>query len=106
MPWFQSLLAFDPTRVIEDVRQPLLIVHGELDRQVPVAHAERLTELARKESKSNSIELVIVRGVNHVLAPALTGEVSEYGTLQDRTVSRDLTTAVNAWLTRTFASIR
>lgn len=106
MPWFQSLLAFDPTRVIEDVRQPLLIVHGELDRQVPVAHAERLTELARKESKSNSIELVIVRGVNHVLAPALTGEVSEYGTLQDRNVSRDLTTAVNAWLTRTFASIR
>ena len=39
-PWFQSLLAFNPARVIRNVRQPLLFIHGDLDRQVPVAHAE------------------------------------------------------------------
>lgn len=105
-PWFQSLLAFNPSRVIRDVRQPLLFVHGELDRQVPVAHADRLADLARKESDSKSVEVVIVKGVNHLLVPAFTGEVSEYGTLTDRNVSRDVSSAINTWLTKTFAAIR
>jgi pimeloyl-ACP methyl ester carboxylesterase len=105
-PWFQSLITYDPAKVLDDVRQPLLIVHGALDKQVPVAHADRLAELARKESKSKSIEVVIVKGVNHLLVPATTGEVSEYGTLTDRNVSHDVTMAVTGWLTRTFASVR
>jgi dipeptidyl aminopeptidase/acylaminoacyl peptidase len=105
-PWFQSLLAFNPAKVIEDVRQPLLFIHGELDRQVPVAHADRLADLARKESDSKSVEVVVVRGVNHLLVPAFTGEISEYGTLTDRNVSRDVSSAINTWLTKTFAAIR
>ncbi len=105
-PWFQSVLAFNPARVIEDVRQPLLFIHGELDRQVPVAHADRLADLARKESDSKSVEVVVVRGVNHLLVPAFTGEISEYGTLTDRNVSRDVSTAINTWLSKTFAAIR
>jgi len=105
-PWFQSLLTFDPAKVIEDVRQPLLFVHGALDRQVPVEHVERLSDLARKESKSKSIDVVVVRGVNHLLVPAVTGEVNEYGTLPDRNVSKDIAMAVTDWLKKTFASIR
>jgi pimeloyl-ACP methyl ester carboxylesterase len=38
----------------------------------------RLVEMARKDSKSKSVELVVVRGVNHLLTPAVTGEVKEY----------------------------
>ena len=34
-PWFQSFLTFDPAKTIRDVRQPMLLVHGELDKQVP-----------------------------------------------------------------------
>ena len=105
-PWFQSFVTYDPAKVLDDVRQPLLIVHGQLDQQVPVAHAERLAALARKESKSKAVELVVVRGVNHLLVPAVTGAVSEYGTLQDRNVSKDVTTAVTGWLTRTLQSVK
>jgi pimeloyl-ACP methyl ester carboxylesterase len=105
-PWFQSLLAFDPPRVVRDVRQPMLFLHGALDRQVPVEHAEKLAALAQKTSRSKSVELVVVRGINHLLVPAVTGEVSEYGTLPDRNVSMDVTAAVGTWLTRTFAAIR
>jgi pimeloyl-ACP methyl ester carboxylesterase len=104
-PWFQSLLAFDPSKPVADVGQPILFVHGELDRQVPVEHVERLSNLAQK-GKSKSVELVVVRGVNHLLVPAITGEVSEYGTLPDRNVSKDVTTAVTGWLTKTLAAIR
>jgi len=105
-PWFQSLLTFDPTKVLDDVRQPLLFVHGALDRQVPVEHVERLSDIARKESKSKSVEVVVVRGVNHLLVAAITGETSEYGTLPDRNVSKDVTMATTDWLKKTFAAIR
>jgi alpha/beta superfamily hydrolase len=105
-PWFQSLLAFDPAKVLEDVRQPLLFVHGALDHQIPVEHVEKLSDLARKESKSKSVEVVVVRGVNHLLVPAITGETSEYGTLPDRTVSKDVSMVMTDWLKKTFAAIR
>jgi fermentation-respiration switch protein FrsA (DUF1100 family) len=104
-PWFQSLLTFDPAKVVKDVRQPFLIVHGELDAQVPVSHADRLAELG-KTSRSKAVALVTVRGVNHLLVPAITGDVAEYASLQNRSLSTDVTAALTAWLTKTFASIR
>ena len=70
-----------------------------------MAHAERLADLARKDSKSKSVELVIVKGVNHLLTPAETGAVTEYATLTDRNVSMDVSTAVTGWLTKTFQNI-
>lgn len=105
-PWFQSLLMFDPARVIKDVRQPILFVHGELDKQVPVSHVERISNLARTQSKSKSVAVVTVKGVNHLLVPAVTGEVDEYPTLTDRNISKDVTAAIRDWLTKTFAAIR
>jgi pimeloyl-ACP methyl ester carboxylesterase len=102
-PWFASLLAFDPARVLQSVDVPLLIVHGDLDREIPVAHADRLAALARK-GDSPSVAVTIVRGVNHVLLPAFTGDVSEYATLADRTISRDTSTAVVTWLAKTLVA--
>ena len=100
-PWTHSMLTFDPARVLEDVRQPMLFIHAELDRQIPVSHVERLVDLARKESKSKSVDVVTVRGVNHLLVPAITGEPDEYASLPDLNVSKDITTAVTDWLTKT-----
>jgi pimeloyl-ACP methyl ester carboxylesterase len=105
-PWFQSLLAFDPAKVVDGLRQPLLVVQGALDRQVPVTHAERLAKLTRDKGKSKAVTVVVVPGVNHLLVPATTGEVSEYGSLPDRTVSRQVTAAVAEWLTRTLPAKR
>jgi len=105
-PWTQSVLSFDPARVVEDVKQPMLFLHAELDRQIPVSHVERLVDLARKESKSKSVEVVTVRGVNHLLVPAVTGEPDEYASLDDLTVSKDVTGAVQAWLTKMLPAAR
>jgi hypothetical protein len=38
--------------------------------------------------------------------PAATGEASEYGSLADRNVSRDVTKAITDWLAKTLAAIR
>jgi uncharacterized protein len=100
-PWFQSVLAYEPSKVLGSVRQPLLIVHGEVDKQVPASHADRLAEIARVSGKSKAVEVVIVRGVNHLLVPAVTGDTTEYGTLSDRNVSKDVTMTITTWLART-----
>ena len=105
-PWMQSVLTFDPAKTLEDVRQPLLFVHGAIDHEVDPANAEKLAEMARKGSKSKSVELVVVRGVNHLLTPAVTGDVKEYDRLDDRTVSKDVSDTVSNWLTKTFAAVK
>ncbi len=105
-PWFQSLLAFDPAKVIRNVRQPMLFVHGQIDRQIPVEHVERIANLARTTSKSKSVEVVTVRGANHLLVPAVTGEVAEYGSLPNRNVSPDVTTVITGWLSKTSQAIK
>ena len=50
--------------------------------------------------------MVIIRGVNHLLVPAITGDVTEYASLPDRNVSKDVSGAVSSWLTKTFAAVK
>ena len=103
-PWFHSVLSFDPARVMRDVDQPLLIVHGSLDGQVAPTHADNLEQLARARRRG-SVEVVKVPGVNHLLVPAQTGNVDEYGTLTDRTVSADVTGALVSWLQKSMPAV-
>ncbi len=103
-PWFQSFLAYDPAKIMKDVEQPILIVQGALDTQVPLDHADKLEALARARKKNGGVEVVKVAGVNHLLVPAKTGEVDEYGRLGNVSVSPEVTNALAAWLKRTTAA--
>jgi dipeptidyl aminopeptidase/acylaminoacyl peptidase len=105
VPWFKSFLIFDPANAMARVSQPVLVVHGLLDAQVPASNAERLEELARRRKKG-SVEVVKIPGVNHLLAPATTGELEEYATLPDRRVSPAVGDALVSWLKKTFAAAR
>ncbi len=99
-PWFRSFLVYDPARVLKDVEQPILIVHGEMDRQILPVNADKLAAIARtrKGRAAEAVRLVKLPGVNHLLIPARTGEIDEYARLTDRTVSPELTSAVGSWL--------
>jgi len=39
-----------------------------------------------------------IGGLNHLLVPAVTGEVSEYGSLSDKTIPPVVTTTIADWL--------
>ena len=103
---FQSLLVSDPAKLVASVRQPLLIVQGELDAQVEPMNADRLETLARARKNAPPPEVVKVAGVNHLLVPATTGEVDEYGMLKDKQVSRQVTDAIVTWLKKTLSTVR
>ena len=94
---FQSILTNDPAKVMPDVRQPVLIIHGDLDTQVAPANADRLEQLARAR-KNASVQVVKLRGINHLLIPATTGEVEEYGALRDRHITPEVSSVITSWL--------
>jgi dipeptidyl aminopeptidase/acylaminoacyl peptidase len=99
-----QLLTFDPAKAITRVRQPMLIVHPALDREVPAYHGEQLAQLARSRQRAKTADYVQLPGVNHLLARATTGEVAEYGTLPDRSVSPAVILELTSWLTRSLAA--
>jgi pimeloyl-ACP methyl ester carboxylesterase len=105
-PWFKSWLLFDPAGVISKIDRPLLIVHAALDAEVPAADADALEALGRRRSKRppDDTRKVVVAGVNHLLVPARSGAVEEYGALATKTISPDVTAVVATWLSSLFAA--
>jgi len=53
--------AIDPRRAIATARQPVLIIHGAADRQIPVEHARLLAEAA----PPGRAELWVIEGADH-----------------------------------------
>ena len=96
--WFRSFLQYDPAAVMKKVRQPVLIIQGALDKQVLPHHADRLAELARARDRDAAVEVVHLPGVNHLLVPATTGEVSEYGTLAGQKVVPEVAAKIAEFL--------
>jgi uncharacterized protein len=98
-PWFRSVLLFDPAEVMPRVKQPMLIVHGELDTEIPPPHADKLGELARNRKKdAGPADVVRVPGVNHLLVRATTGDAQEYPVLPEKSVSPEIAAAIVRWL--------
>ena len=101
----QSLFTSDPEKIIKDVRQPILIVQGELDAQVEAKNADLLAAMAKKR-KNGTVDVVKAPGVNHLLTPATTGEVDEYGSLTDKHVAASVTQPIATWLQKTLSTAR
>jgi pimeloyl-ACP methyl ester carboxylesterase len=97
-PWYRSLLLFDPAEVIPRIKQPILILYGELDKQVPPHHAKRLTELATARKKGPPPTTIPISGLNHLLVPAKTGDITEYASLTEKQVSPEVARHISEWL--------
>ena len=99
--WFRSFLEFAPGDVMRRVRQPLLILQGELDQQVLPHHADRLEAMARERRRREAtVEVVKLSGINHLLVPATTGTVAEYATLLDKQITPRVAEALVDWIRR------
>ena len=101
-PWFRSFLEFEPADVTRRTRQPLLVMHGELDRQVPSHHADQLAEFARvRRREESTVDLVLLPGVNHLMVSAETDErAAEYVDLSDPEIAPEVASTLTAWLNR------
>jgi pimeloyl-ACP methyl ester carboxylesterase len=107
-PWFRSFLGFSPAPVIAKVKQPLLILQGTLDQEVPARHAATLGEMAkaRKKMPPESARVVAFDGVNHLLVQATTGELAEYPMLANKVVDQRVVKTTADWLAEVLAKVK
>jgi len=98
--WFRSWLLFDPAEAIRRTNQPILILQGALDSQIPPGQADLLEKLAmaRANGRSATTRKVVFQGINHLLVPARTGDVDEYPMLPVKSVAKEVTDALVSWL--------
>jgi uncharacterized protein len=101
-PWFRSMLMFNPADVMPRLKQPILIVQGDLDMQVLAHHADKLADLARARKKdAGPVEVARLPGVNHLLVKATTGDVQDYSSLTEKSISPDVASTIGGWLKKT-----
>ncbi len=100
LPWMRYLVSYDPALVLTKIKIPVLALNGAKDLQV-VAKAnlagfnKYLTLAGNKHFKT--IELP---GLNHLFQHATTGEMQEYGTI-DETISPEILQIVADWIHQT-----
>jgi hypothetical protein len=82
-PWFNSFLGYDPRVHLADVEIPILVLHGGLDKEVPSTQATDLQTFINDKGKTR-IFCTVAPPLNHLLQKAVTGEIDEYATLEQR----------------------
>jgi pimeloyl-ACP methyl ester carboxylesterase len=67
----------DQTAVWRQVRQPVLAIYGEKDRQVPPAVSSAALAAALQQSGNRNFTLIIYPGASHAIGVTRTGELGE-----------------------------
>ncbi len=101
-PWFRSMLSFEPESTIERVRQPLLILQGELDQRTLPYHAERLQDIASRRTRAGStVEVSTLPGIDHHLTTSSNENNGEHLSLSNQSISSAVPTELVRWIQRT-----
>ena len=80
--WYRDFLQRDPSKLLPQLKQPLLAVWGSEDVQVP-ATGNRDAMQEKLSSPTNPLtKLEILPGLNHLLQPCKTGLVDEYEAIE------------------------
>jgi dienelactone hydrolase len=98
LPWMKEFWSYDPLPTIRKVRQPILVLHGALDRQVAADQAKTIEQAARAAG-NRDVTVRVFPNLNHLFLPAKTGAFSEYSTLETNVVSDEVLKPLGDWLT-------
>lgn len=97
-PWFRSLLAYDPVPALQAVRQPILVLNGERDLQVPAAMSLPPIRTALQANPHAVIREM--PGLNHLFQTAKTGGIGEYAEIEESFAPAALD-AIGGWIKTT-----
>lgn len=97
LPWVKEFWTYDPLNAIKQVRQPILILQGALDRQITAEQAQMLEQAARGAGNKD-VSVHVFPNLNHLFLPAKTGAFSEYSSLETSTVGDDVLKILGDWL--------
>jgi dienelactone hydrolase len=96
-PWIKHFLTYDPLPAIAKVHQPILILQGEIDRQVTADQA-LMIEKAARAAGNKDVTVRMFSGLNHLFLPAKTGATSEYTSLSTATIGDEVLKQLTDWI--------
>jgi dienelactone hydrolase len=97
--WIREYFAYDPLPTVRKLKQPLLILQGERDRQVDESHAKLLADAARQAGNKN-VTVTVLPTLNHLFLPSKTGSLAEYSHLETFVVPDVVLDALVDWVTK------
>jgi len=96
-PWFRTFLVLDPVDYLSKVHCPLLALNGSLDVQVPAKENLEAIEKALIFGGNSSYSIEEIPGVNHLFQHAKTGNIDEYGKIEE-TMSPEVLEKIANWI--------
>jgi X-Pro dipeptidyl-peptidase (S15 family). len=95
--WFRGLLAYDPAPVLRKVKCPVLAINGEKDVQVDARTNLPGIRSALAAGGNRDVTIVQFPNLNHLFQTAETGNVSEYGNIEE-TISPVVLQTIADWI--------
>ena len=97
--WTRYWFAYDPLPTARRVRQPVLVVQGETDRQVEPAQADELAA-ALRAGGNRRVTVRRIPATNHLFLADPSGNPAGYTALPDTRVSAGILGIMADWLAR------
>ncbi len=96
-PWMKRFLTLDPRDVLRKVEAPVLVLNGNLDRQV--IPEQNVPEIIRalREGGNEDVTAHVFPRLNHLFQTAETGSDSEYGEIE-QTIAPEVLTMIEEWI--------
>ena len=96
-PWFRSFLKTDPLVYLEKVSIPVLAINGENDTQVEYQTNLNKIEAALKKANNKHYTVKSYPQLNHLFQESTTGELDEYGKIE-QTISPEVLSDITNWI--------
>ncbi len=81
--WTRFLLRYDPAGDLGRVKCPVLALNGQLDTQVLAAQNLPAIEKGIRAGGNGRVTVCELKGLNHLFQTAKTGELKEYGEIEE-----------------------
>ena len=100
-PYFRELLIYDPQPTLRQLTVPVLAFYGTLDVQVPPVQSVGWLTGALRWAGNTDYTVEVFEGLNHLMQPAITGAIEEYGQIEI-TMAPEVLELVADWLRQRF----
>lgn len=99
--WFEFFLNDIPSARLAIIKQPVLALFGGKDSQVAADPHVKSLKAALAKNDKNSVEIVVLPEMNHMMQIASTGEITEYQTIK-HAIADVLVERIHYWLSKNF----
>jgi len=90
-------LNYNPCQELEKLNQPILILAGNLDKQVSASINFPLIEAALEKANNTRVTSKVFPNVNHLFQTCVTGEIDEYNQIGE-TIAPEVLNTISDWI--------